>query len=78
MAIYLDYNATTPLDKSVVEAISSSCEENWGNPSSTYKRGQIAKNAIQIARSQKEVLTKFFTFLMLLLDLILTYFSGKN
>ena len=50
MAIYLDFNATTPLDPSVIESIKISCEEKWGNPSSSYKRGKVAKLAIEDAR----------------------------
>lgn len=41
--IYLDYNATTPLDASVVKTISNSLENDWGNPSSLSREGkQIA------------------------------------
>lgn len=41
--IYLDYNATTPIDKSVIEAINRSLYEDWGNPSSTHSLGAKAK-----------------------------------
>eukprot|EP01134_Creolimax_fragrantissima_P000436 CFRG0436T1 len=48
--IYLDTNATTPLDESVIEAISSACFTAWGNPSSSYESGVTAKNIISQAR----------------------------
>ena len=32
--VYLDYNATTPLDPEVRKAIKVSIDEDWGNPSS--------------------------------------------
>ena len=32
--VYLDYNATTPLDPEVRKAIKVSINEDWGNPSS--------------------------------------------
>ena len=41
--IYLDYNATTPIDKRVIEAINRSLYEDWGNPSSTHSLGAKAK-----------------------------------
>lgn len=37
--IYLDYNATTPLDTEVIQAINNSLTEAWGNPSSSYEAG---------------------------------------
>ena len=46
--IYLDYNATTPIDKSVIEAINRSLYEDWGNPSSTHSLGAKAKVDLQI------------------------------
>ena len=32
--LYMDYNATTPLDPEVRKAIKVSVDEDWGNPSS--------------------------------------------
>ncbi len=37
--IYLDYNATTPIDPSVKEAMLPYLEEEFGNPSSSYACG---------------------------------------
>ncbi len=50
--IYLDYNATTPLDPLVIEAMRPCLEENFGNPSSTHWYGIQAKLAVEIARRQ--------------------------
>ena len=50
--IYLDYNATTPIDHEVAEVIKPYLEEYFGNPSSSHWYGIQAKKAIEIARSQ--------------------------
>lgn len=50
--IYLDYNATTPLAKEVIEAISKSLTEDWGNPSSWYEYGRKAREVIEKAREE--------------------------
>jgi cysteine desulfurase len=50
--IYLDYNATTPVDPAVVEAMLPFLREGWGNPSSTHSLGKTAHNAIEQARQQ--------------------------
>ena len=50
--IYLDYNATTPLDPAVVAAMRSSLEDLFGNPSSSHVYGQKAKEAVDWAREQ--------------------------
>ena len=51
-SIYLDYNATTPLAPSVVEAMTSALQEQWGNPSSVHWAGRQAKQALSKARRQ--------------------------
>ena len=48
--IYLDCNATTPLEKSVATKISNSLTALWANPSSSYKIGQRARHEIETAR----------------------------
>ncbi len=48
--IYLDYNATTPLDPAVVEAIRPYLEQHFGNPSSTHAYGKKAHEAVDEAR----------------------------
>ncbi len=48
--IYLDYNATTPLDALVLEAMHAALRETWGNPSSLHAFGQQARAALDDAR----------------------------
>jgi cysteine desulfurase len=50
--IYLDYNATTPTDPRVVEALLPYLTEHFGNPSSTHHYGQAARQAIGQARGE--------------------------
>jgi cysteine desulfurase len=49
---YLDYNATTPLDPTVIEAMLPYLQTHFGNPSSTHSFGKTAHNAIDQARTQ--------------------------
>src|SRR5215469_3732120 len=50
--IYLDYNATTPLDPAVIDAMLPYLKEHFGNPSSTHSLGKTAHNAVEKARQQ--------------------------
>ena len=50
--IFLDYNATTPLDPSVVEAMLPYLRQHYGNPSSGHWLGVQAKAAVEQAREQ--------------------------
>jgi cysteine desulfurase len=50
--IYLDYNATTPVDPAVVEALLPYLREHYGNPSSTHSLGKTAHAAVERAREQ--------------------------
>lgn len=50
MRIYLDHNATTPVDPLVVEAMTRALAEDFGNPSSVHHFGQRAKAAVDDAR----------------------------
>lgn len=50
--IYLDYNATTPVDPRVVEAMLPYLTEHFGNPSSTHHYGHQPRLALNRARSQ--------------------------
>jgi cysteine desulfurase len=50
--IYLDYNATTPIDPAVLEAMLPYLRTHFGNPSSTHIYGKTAHDAIEQARSQ--------------------------
>src|SRR4051812_48751396 len=51
MRVYFDYNATTPLADSVVEAMTRAARDLFGNPSSVHHFGQQAKAALDDARS---------------------------
>lgn len=37
----MDYNATTPLEPEVIQAVSEALGDAWGNPSSSYLAGRI-------------------------------------
>ncbi len=50
--IYLDYNATTPLDPAVVATMRPYLEQHFGNPSSGHAYGYAAKEALERARAQ--------------------------
>lgn len=50
--IYLDYNATTPVDPAVVEAMLPYLSLRFGNPSSSHRYGHLAHDAVDRARSQ--------------------------
>jgi cysteine desulfurase len=50
--IYLDYNATTPIDPVVKDAMLPYLGEHFGNPSSSYAYGQRARQATEHAREQ--------------------------
>jgi cysteine desulfurase len=50
--IYLDYNATTPVDPVVVDAMIPYLSTHFGNPSSTHAYGQLTHQAIDVARQQ--------------------------
>jgi cysteine desulfurase len=50
--IYLDHNATTPVDPEVVEAMLPWLREHFGNPSSTHIYGRRAHEALECAREQ--------------------------
>ena len=50
--IYLDYNATTPVDPAVADAVNHALRELWGNPSSSHAYGKAAHDAVETARAQ--------------------------
>lgn len=52
MPIYLDHNATTPLDERVMDAMSPYWRAQFGNPSSLHRPGRIARAALDRAREQ--------------------------
>jgi cysteine desulfurase len=50
MRIYLDHNATTPLDPIVADRVAQAMRDVWGNASSIHHFGQQAKAALDLAR----------------------------
>jgi len=50
--IYLDYNATTPTDPRVAEAMGPFLAGFFGNPSSAHRAGREARRAVDRARGQ--------------------------
>lgn len=50
--IYLDCNATTPVDREVREVIWDCLESAYGNPSSSHGSGRRAKSLVEDARSR--------------------------
>lgn len=52
MSTYLDYNASTPLDEQVLEAMLPYLRGQFGNPSNGYQLGRTARAAMDVAREQ--------------------------
>lgn len=50
--VYLDYNATTPIDPRVAEAMLPYMHTHFGNPSSSHIFGSEAKRAVEAARKK--------------------------
>jgi cysteine desulfurase len=50
--IYLDYNATTPVDLAVLEAMLPFFSGEFGNAASIHTTGQKARSAVETAREQ--------------------------
>lgn len=48
--VYLDYNGTTPIHPSVLEAMLPYLQQHFGNPSSSHHYGQEPKRAVKKAR----------------------------
>lgn len=49
--IYLDYNATTPTDPAVTEAMLPYLREHYGNPNSGHAMGRSVREAVESARA---------------------------
>ena len=49
--IYFDNNATTAISDSVFESMLPFLREQYGNPSSVYSMGSVAKKAIELSRN---------------------------
>ena len=50
--IYLDYNATTPIDRRVARAMEPYLYEHFGNPSSMHPYGILTRKAVDAARAK--------------------------
>jgi len=50
--IYLDYNATTPIDPEVRAAMTLYFDQHFGNPSSSHEFGHSARGAVERARAE--------------------------
>ncbi|MFA5328258.1 MAG: cysteine desulfurase family protein [Prolixibacteraceae bacterium] len=50
--VYLDYNATTPIDPEVAAEMLPYLQTHFGNPSSSYSIGRSNKEAVERAREQ--------------------------
>lgn len=55
-AIYVDYNATTPLDPAVAARMIEVSEVAWANPSSVHRLGRAARAALDDARYELSTL----------------------
>jgi cysteine desulfurase len=52
MKVYLDYAATTPVRREVIEAMAPYWQEKFGNPSSIHSWGREARVAVEEARKK--------------------------
>ena len=52
MAVFLDHNATTPLEPRVLDAMLPWLRGVHGNPSSVHRYGREARAALDLARTQ--------------------------
>ena len=50
--VYLDHNATTPLDEGVLDAMLPFMRHQYGNASSRHELGTVARKAVDAAREQ--------------------------
>jgi cysteine desulfurase len=50
--VYLDYNATTPVDPGVLKAMLPYFGDEFGNPSSAHALGRRARDAVEAARAE--------------------------
>jgi cysteine desulfurase len=50
--VYLDYNATTPVEPEVLDAMLPYFSGDYGNAASVHTHGQMARSAVETAREQ--------------------------
>ena len=58
MQIYFDNAATTPMDPEVIDAMTATMREHFGNPSSIHAHGRQAKTIVEKARKTIAALLK--------------------
>ncbi len=58
MRAYLDWNATTPPLREVIEAMTSAAHAQWGNPASVHAEGRRARARVEDARAAVASLAK--------------------
>ncbi|MDB5901271.1 MAG: Aminotransferase, class [Betaproteobacteria bacterium] len=56
--VYLDHNATTPLDERVLDAMLPYLKAQYGNASSRHELGTVARKAVNAAREQVAALVR--------------------
>ncbi len=56
LMVYLDYNATTPVDKTVIDSMMSAFDKDFANPSSPHESGMFATDMIDDARENVAIL----------------------
>ena len=56
LSIYLDNNATTPLEDEVIDEITKAMKDGWGNPSSAHQVGMFL--ILRIVLVQNDISTK--------------------
>ena len=54
--VYLDYNSTTPVDKSVIGSMKEMFDKHFANPSSTHDAGMHAMDMVDDARENVAIL----------------------
>ncbi|MCA9792827.1 MAG: aminotransferase class V-fold PLP-dependent enzyme, partial [Candidatus Eremiobacteraeota bacterium] len=50
--IYLDYNATTPVDPAIIELVGQAMRESSANPTSSHAPGLAVRARVEAARTQ--------------------------
>jgi len=73
MNVYFDNAATTAIRKEVIDKMTLTMNEIYGNPSSTHSFGRKSKVYLENARKSKKVF--FLCLLCLLLSLIISIYT---
>lgn len=58
----MDYNATTPLEPEVIQAVSEALQDAWGNPSSNYIAGEETQSHLLCVFGSRNVNVEMFVF----------------